>query len=398
MRRIINILIFLMFTVGMCAQKKDITKAKDYIKSGKDFDKAEDLMTKLLKDSTNKDNKKIWLTLLDAQKAQYEAGNEKLYLKQKYDTAALFNVAKRMFDTAEGLDSVEMKPNKRGRVEIEYRKKNALYLNIYRRNLYNGGTYFIKKQKYNDAYSFFDTYIECGIQPLFADFKYNENDTLMSTAAYWAVYCGYKMKDKKATLHHTYLALKDKQHYHLMLQYLAETYKLEKDSDRYLQILEEGFRKYPKFPFFFPRLIEYYSQHKQWEKAMGACDLALKADSTDHIFLLMKSSVLLNTEKYTECINICNDLLKADSTMNEAYLNAGLGYFNQAVELSKNTQNSLKYRNRILTFYRKALPYLEKYRALEPNSQTRWGVPLYTIYLNLNMGKEFDEIDHLLKK
>lgn len=398
MRRIINILILLMFTLGLCAQKKDIAKAKDYIKSGKDYDKAEQLMVKLLTDSANKSNKKIWLTLFEAQKAQYEAGNEKLYLKQKYDTTALFNLAKRMFDTAEGLDSIEMKPDKKGRIEIEYRKKNSQYLATYRKNLFNGGAYFVKNQDYKDAYNFFDKYIECGNQPLFADYKYNENDTLMPTAAYWAVYCGYKMKDAKATLHHTYLALKDTHHNHLMLQYLAETYKLEKDTVRYLQTLEDGFNRYPKFPFFFPRLIEYYSQHQQWEKAMKACDLGLKADSTDHIFLLMKSSVLLNIGKYQECINICNNLIKADSCMTEAYLNAGLGYFNQAVELDKSTQVSRNRRSHVIGLYKKALPYLEKYRFLSPKSKERWALPLYTIYLNLNMGKEFDEIDQLMKK
>ena len=28
----------------------------------------------------------------------------------------------------------------------------------------------------------------------------------------------------------------------------------------------------------------------------------------------------------------------------------------------------------------------------------QWALPLYTIYLNLNMGKEFDEIDKLLNQ
>ena len=35
-------------------------------------------------------NKKIWNILFDAVKKQYEQGNEKLYLKQAYDTAQLF--------------------------------------------------------------------------------------------------------------------------------------------------------------------------------------------------------------------------------------------------------------------------------------------------------------------
>jgi len=35
---------------------------------------------------------------------------------------------------------------------------------------------------------------------------------------------------------------------------------------------------------------------------------------------------------------------------------------------------------------------------LRPDRKDAWGLPLYTIYLNLNMGKKFDEIDELMKK
>ena len=45
----------------------------------------------------------------------------------------------------------------------------------------------------------------------------------------------------------------------------------------------------------------------------------------------------------------------------------------------------------------RALTYLEKVRKLEPGAQEKWALPLYTIYLNLNKGKEFDEIDRLMK-
>ena len=41
------------------------------------------------------------------------------------------------------------------------------------------------------------------------------------------------------------------------------------------------------------------------------------------------------------------------------------------------------------------MPYLEQYKRLAPKARDKWLAPLYTIYLNLNMGKEFDEIDKL---
>lgn len=52
-------------------------------------------------------------------------------------------------------------------------------------------------------------------------------------------------------------------------------------------------------------------------------------------------------------------------------------------------------RQKTLKYYREALPYLEKYREITPDRKDNWLSPLYTIYLNLNMGKKFDEIDKI---
>ena len=81
------------------AQKKQIATARDLLKAGKELNKAEKSMRTLLEDSANRTNTKIWVVLCDVLIKQYEQGNEKLYLKQKYDTAAFFSVTKRMYET-----------------------------------------------------------------------------------------------------------------------------------------------------------------------------------------------------------------------------------------------------------------------------------------------------------
>lgn len=397
MKRITLLLCIICICLQINAQKKEISLAKDNIKKGTNLEQAESSMANLLKDSANRNNEKIWLTLYEAQKKQYEQGNEKLYLKQDYDTAKLFLSVKKMFQTLEGLDSVDAQTDKKGRVKLVYRKKHAAMLDVHRRNLYNGGAYFVNKQNFKEAYNFFDMYLNCSIQPLFTGYKYDETDKNMPSAAYWAVYCGYKLQDPKATLHYAYWALKDTAHYQYMLQYLAETYKMEKDTMRYVSVLEEGFKKYPRFPFFFPRLIEYYTKNEQYDAALSLCDKALQVNDSSNLFKFTKSSVLLSLKRYKECIDLCDSVIAKDSTILGAYLNAGLSYFNQAVEADKALKQTAKQKKEIIQLYKKALPYLEKYRKMVPDEKGLWGLPLYTIYLNLNMGKEFDEIDKLLK-
>lgn len=405
MKRKVNIwkafaLMFLMLMspVAASAQKKEIQTAKDQVKAGKNLDQAAASMKKLLADSANRTNRKIWTIYFDAVRKQYEQGNEKLYLKQKYDTAQLFNYTRQLFEVAFQYDSVETAPDKKGRRDFEFRKGHSDYLAHIRSNLYNGGIWFLNKKKYPDAYKFFDCYIECASQPMFKQRNYGEKDKHLPTAAYYAVYSGYKMKDPKATLHHSYEALKDTVHYNYMLQYLAETYMLEKDTARYVASLKEGFKRVPTFPYFFPRLVEYYVVRNQLDSAMTVVNEALTVVPDSDVYLAAKSNLLLEQGKLQECIEVSKKVIEVNQKLGDPYYNAGICYFNLAVEQDKNSHNSRKVKEQVEANYKKALPYLVKYREMEPKEQGKWAFPLYTIYLNLNMGKEFDEIDKVMKQ
>ena len=390
--------LILMSPVAASAQKKEIQTAKDQVKAGKNLDQAAASMKKLLADSANRTNRKIWTIYFDAVRKQYEQGNEKLYLKQKYDTAQLFNYTRQLFEVAFQYDSVETAPDKKGRRDFEFRKGHSDYLAHIRSNLYNGGIWFLNKKKYPDAYKFFDCYIECASQPMFKQRNYGEKDKHLPTAAYYAVYSGYKMKDPKATLHHSYEALKDTVHYNYMLQYLAETYMLEKDTARYVASLKEGFKRVPTFPYFFPRLVEYYVVRNQLDSAMTVVNEALTVVPDSDVYLAAKSNLLLEQGKLQECIEVSKKVIEVNQKLGDPYYNAGICYFNLAVEQDKNSHNSRKVKEQVEANYKKAMPYLVKYREMEPKEQGKWAFPLYTIYLNLNMGKEFDEIDKVMKQ
>ncbi|MCR5130152.1 MAG: hypothetical protein K6C10_01655 [Prevotella sp.] len=380
------------------ATKKDISQARTYLKAGKNFDKAEKLMRDRLKDSINRDNQRIWLLLFESIKKQYDQGNEKLYLKQKYDTAALFTLTMKMFDVLEGLDTIDARPDVNGKIRPQYRKRHGEFLSNYRKNLYNGGLYYLSKQKYSEAYHFLDKYIACAHHPLYAPFRYAETDKLLPEASYWAAYCGYKNQDACATFHHTYLALKDTAHYCSMLQFLADTYNMESDTTRYVKTLREGFEKYPSEPFFFSRLYDFYSTQANWNEVLSLSEQALRNDSTDMTVKLVKSSALLNTSQYDECIAFADKIIATNNSLAEPFYNAGMSCFYQAVEFDKKLRKTKKQQQQITKLYQKSLAYMERYRALAPNESKRWALPLYTIYLNLNMGSEFDEINSIIKK
>lgn len=386
-----------MVTPCLDAQKKELSQARTYIKSGKDFDKAEKLLTGLLKDSANRSNEKIYLLLYQAQKKQYDAGNEKLYMKQKYDTASMFNITRNIYETLTALDTLDATPDRKGRIKPEYRKKHAEEFSRMRPNLFYGGTYNIHKSDYTTAYSFFEDYIGSASHPLFNGYDYATKDRHISTAAYWATFCGQRLGKPELTLRYAALAKKDTVRLVRTLHYMADAYAAQGNDSLYLTTLKEGFNGFPTTPYFFPKLIDFYTAHDQTAEALALSDTALAIAPRNPMFLLAKSIVLLSLGRNDECIAVSDTLIAMNDSLPDAYLNAGTAYLNKAIEVEADTQLKNK-KNTLKACYQKAQPYIERYRALAPKEQDKWAPLLYRIYLNLNMGKQFDEIDALLNK
>lgn len=393
MKHIIALL--LLITISPClalAQKKELSQARTYIKSGKNYDKAEQLMTGLLRDSANHTDKRIYQVWFEAVRGQYAQANEKLYLKQKQDTATFFALTRRMFTIAETLDSLDAMPDKKGRVEPEYREKHSTMLNAYRPNLLNGGVYFVRKGKWSDAYDYFETYINCANQPLFVEQHYDSIDTRMSEAGYWATYCGYKLNDALLTLRYRQLAEADSTRADFALQFACEARRWLGDDKLYVETLERGFKKFPQFPYFFPRLYDSYTRWGRYDDALALADSALAVCDTCQLFLLAKSQSLLTLKRWDESIVYSDRIIQANDSLAEPYFNAGTAYINMATQLDER-----KEKKQIKAYYQKARQYMERYRALCPSEKVKWAPALYKIYLNLNLGKQFDEIDQLLK-
>lgn len=398
MARLKVILMMLLFSLSICAQKKEMAQAKAYIKSGSNLENAEKSMRTLLADSANRQNSKIWLLLQSSIKKQYDLGNEKLYLKQAYDTAQLFLIAKRMFETLESFDSIDAQPDAKGRIYPKYRQRHASLLDGYRQNIYTGGSYFVRKQRYQEAFDMFDTYLECARQPLFEKYNYVQTDSRLPEAAYWAVYCGYRLNNPTLALRYEEAAWADTLHTEFLLQYLADVYFMKGDTAKSVNLLLQGFNAYPSNTFFCPRLVDHYCSQGQYDEANKIVDVAISANEDNWLYRYAKSTIYLNTGRYEECIDLCDQLISSDDTLADAYYNAGYAYYRMAREQEANAGNDRQKHQQVLNVYRRALPYLERYRTLAPDHQEKWLMPLYTIYLNLNMGEDFEEMERLVNK
>ena len=158
--------------------RQELSQARTILKSKRGVEQAEQLMTKLLKDSANREDKRIYALWYESVLMQYQAVNEKLYMKQRQDTAQFFELTRRLFSVAEALDSLDMKPDKKGRVDPEYRADNAEQLMKFRPNLLNACIYFVRKSDFQRAYQFSEAYMDCVRQPLFAGYHLDSIDSM----------------------------------------------------------------------------------------------------------------------------------------------------------------------------------------------------------------------------
>ena len=392
--RITLFLLLFVLPVALLAQKKEISQARTILKNGKNPEQAEQLMTNLLKDSANQNDKRIYALWFQAVAQQYDKANERLYLHQNQDTAQFLALARRLFSIAGQLDTLDMRPDRRGRVDIEYRRQHAQQLVRLRPNLFNGGAFHFRKHAYPVAFDFFDTYIHNVHQPLFSS---NQLDTLeprLSEAAYWATLSAYRQHDPVLTLRHRHLALRDTAKAALTLQYIAEARHWLNDDSLYAVTLLRGFKAYPLNTYFFPRLMDFYAEHKEHEKALQLCDTALAIADTSRLFLFARATALFNLKRYNESLQAAEGLIdRFGDAMPDAYYLAGSALLNQALAL-----DPLNQKKQLRKTYTKARPYMEHYRQLCPDQRQKWGTALYRIYLNLNLGRQFDEIDKLLKE
>jgi tetratricopeptide (TPR) repeat protein len=102
--------------------------------------------------------------------------------------------------------------------------------------------------------------------------------------------------------------------------------------------------------------------------------------------------VLFNMNRYDESIALCDTMISCNDSLPDPYYLAGTAYVNKALRL-----HPLREKKQVKNLYQKARPYMERYRELAPDQKQKWAPVLYRVYLNLNMGRQFDEIDRLLK-
>lgn len=364
--------------------KNDVATVRGTLKSGKNLAGSEATVRKYLADSTFANEETHMQQLLcDVLKKAYEVGNEKMYLKQPADTVCLVNTGKRMFLAYERLDTLD----------ASGRRRNAAYLLPYRTNIFMGGVFFLRKKAWREAWECFDIYLQCPRTSLFSESALTEDDETTYRVAFLSLITAHHLNSLPMAQRYDDKSVRSK-HGREAYEILSEMAMNHGDTLSTHRYLAEGFDAHRTSQYLFSHLVDYLCNSRRYDEALAACDTAITADSLNASFIQGKHIVLMNMECYDESVEWGKKALERNDSLDTPYYNIGYIYYQRAQKvlgkLSKPYRQRLKEAQK---HFRQLLPYMERYRALRPDDSKRWKPILYDAYLNLNMGKEFSEIN-----
>lgn len=304
-----------------------------------------------------------------------EGLNMKAYLKQNIDTLKLYQTILKVYGYTLQSDSVDEKK--------KFENKNIRLRSLHRENLLGGGIYNLRKNNWDEAFKYFDMFLKTHTTDL---------DSVLGRVSYWATVCGMNANSAEKVLKHVdqAVSLSKKEDRPALLEYKARSYIQLGDSVSWLKLIEESVDTYPGYNYFFLNLMDYYMRHGQIERGLLRTDSLLRTDADRAVYWFALSMFALEQNDYEKCISMSEECLLREPNNIDGLYNKGISLLNLALTET----NAAKRRQ----YYRRALEPMEKVRELSPDNIQRWGNPLYRIYLNLNMGGKFEEIDALLDK
>lgn len=394
--------IVLLFLIGNIVITAKLTKK--YVTKG-DLKEVTKACQDARNDSVKRQDPQTWYFSGLLQERIYNGKNDDIYLLQKgkndikVDTVQFYTCLYDLFHYMLICDSLETVQGTN-----QFRKASANILKDLRPNLNSGGLFYLRKEDYKNAFPYFALLVDVCKSGLFKNDNSVQQDPLLTRAAYSACLSAYFSQNYEGVVKYSDIAMQDTGHVRYAMIYKCLSLKKLGDTDKYLSALGDGIKVFPNDDFFYMELINYYGNYPEKIDAFYPTAERLLKLNPDRAFYYYALGFLnMKKENYPEAIKWNAQAVARDST-NTVYLkDLGQCYFMLAQMYEDTAATNIESprfkedRQRILNTYRSALSCYERLRTLAPDDKSLWVSALYTIYFKLNMGKQFQEIEKIMR-
>lgn len=393
------LLSFIMMLLPMvCGAQKALKPVKQALKD-KNYKEAVTQIAKLRTDSTYRMNTKLCLYGIEANRALNDAQNMKVYLKQSYDTLAFFSTTYNIVKEAVLLDSIENENMKNGDGKPREQKIVSEMLRLYYPNLNAAARFFYKKRNYQETLRYLRYCIDLPHSQVGAHSKLSTTHDVSNAVLYLS--SAYALKNYPEVHRYENVALCDTASRAAIMKMLAHTAEAEKDTVAYERMLRQGWKNGDYDESFFGPLADYYNQRGLYTRTLDIVAQHLRKHPQSVMAFTARSVAYYQLRDYDKCVESAKQLLVCDTLNAEAHYYIGASYVNM-VDLvpMEGKINSTAYKKALQqrqSLYALAEPELETYRKQKPEETAQWAPLLYKVYLALNRGKKFAEIENLLK-
>lgn len=382
----------------MCGAQKALKPVKQALKD-KNYKEAVAQIVKLRADSTYRQDTKLCLYAIEAYRGLNDAQNMKVYLKQNYDTLAFFSTTYDIVREAVLLDSIENENMKNGEGKPREQKLVSEMLRLYYPNLNVAARFLYKKRNYQETMRYLRYCIDLPHSPLGAHAKLSTTHDVPNAVLYLS--SAYAQKNYAEVHRYENVALCDTASRKAIMTMLAQTAEAENDTVAYERMLRQGWKNGDYDETFFGPLADYYNQRGLYMQTLDVVTQHLEKHPHSALAYMAQSVAYYQLKNYEKCVQSAKMLLQCDTLNAEAHYYIGACYVDM-VDLvpMEGKINSASYRKALQQrqkLYAQAEPELETYRQMKPEEKAQWAPLLYKVYLALNRGKKFAEIENILK-
>ncbi|MDR0348476.1 MAG: tetratricopeptide repeat protein [Tannerella sp.] len=396
-----------LLTIGLCfaaasmfAQKSAVSNAERIIKDSKpDFNEARNLIKGAMEDATTKDDAKTWYVAGQIEDAQFSAENTKQILGQQPDEPVMYEALGNIVPYFLKAYDLDGQPNEKGKIKPRYQKNIKSTISANHIYYINGGAYYFDQRDYKKALGFFDQYINISNLPLFKGEKTAARDSNYMMCQYYAAVAAMQVEDSKLAIEKLNRAKDTPFRQYDVYQYLCFEYEQAKDSVNLEKVLKEGMQVFPDSSYYLLSLINLYIYSDRNSDAVDLLTTAIaQQPGNSQLYHAMGSvyeSGLKQPEKaeeyYTKAIELDPENPVALFNLGRIFYNQGVNKLGEA-NLISDVKKYNEEKELAKGFFKKALPHFEKALQLKPNER-EYMVGLRGIYYNLDMNKEFDDIE-----
>lgn len=223
---------------------------------------------------------------------------------------------------------------------------------------------------------------------MFAGTPFAAADSNSMMVDFFSVINAYQTGDKKLTVKLAEEIKSVDYRRNDLYQILSQTYLEMADTVNYVATMKEGLSLYPNESYFSVNLINTLIQTGKSEEAIALLQKSIeKAPNNAQLYDVMGK--LYEPTDEAKALQCFAKALEIDPSFTESNFNMGRVYYNQAVAIKSGDKVDAATDKKAEELFRKALPYLEKAYAGDPD--TAYYV-LSTVYYNLKMSKEYEAI------